>query len=85
LASSLAGRAAVGADAHHVKYTLACLRTAAADPPARRLFLAAAAHLGAWWVQHPISDDPLAGQATIQDGLTDGVTRIPGVPRRVRP
>ena len=46
---ALAGRAAVHEDAHLAKYTLACLDAAAADPAQRRLYLAAAASLGAWW------------------------------------
>jgi len=49
----LVGRAAVHHDAHLVKYTLACLAAAERDPAARRLYLAAAASLSAWWVQHP--------------------------------
>lgn len=56
---ALATRASLAHDAHHVKYTLACLRAAAADPAARRLFLAAAAYLGAWWAAHPDAADPL--------------------------
>ena len=42
-------RAALHHDAHLVKYTLACLDAAGADPDAARLFLAAAAFLSAWW------------------------------------
>jgi hypothetical protein len=45
----LASRAAVHEDAHLAKYTLACVDAMRADPEARRLFLAAAASLGAWW------------------------------------
>ncbi|MGD9705359.1 MAG: hypothetical protein AB7Q42_23580 [Acidimicrobiia bacterium] len=41
--------AATHHDAHLVKYTLACLDAAAADPSQRRLYLAAAASLVAWW------------------------------------
>jgi hypothetical protein len=40
-------------DAHVAKYTLACLDATADDPGAGRLFLAAAAHLHAWWEAHP--------------------------------
>ncbi len=43
---------AIGArheDAHVAKYTLACLDAANEDPEARRLFLAALAHLQEWW------------------------------------
>jgi hypothetical protein len=47
----LATRAAVQGDAHLVKYTLACLDAAAADPQHARLFLAAAASLSGWWAQ----------------------------------
>ena len=45
----LAARAATHEDAHLAKYTLACLDAAADDPSQRRLYLAAAAYLGAWW------------------------------------
>jgi hypothetical protein len=45
----LVGRAASHEDAHFAKYTLACLAAAARDPGARRLYLAAAASLAAWW------------------------------------
>jgi hypothetical protein len=51
--SILAARAATHEDAHLAKYTIACLTAAAADPPARPLFLAAAAYLGEWWDAHP--------------------------------
>ena len=47
----LAARAGSHDDAHVAKYTLACFDAAAADPARRRLFLAAAAYLGAWWAQ----------------------------------
>ena len=49
LVTRLATRAALHHDAHLVKYTLACLDAAHADPAAARLFLAAAAFLSAWW------------------------------------
>ncbi len=45
----LASKAAAHEDAHLAKYTLACVDAARADPDARRLFLAASAHLAAWW------------------------------------
>ena len=45
----LASRAAAHEDAHLVKYTLACFDAARDDPGASRLYLAAAAHLSAWW------------------------------------
>ncbi len=50
---ALAAHALVHRDAHLAKYTAACLRAAADDPPARDLFLAAAAFLGAWWDARP--------------------------------
>ncbi len=45
----LASRAATHEDAHLAKYTLACIDAARDDPGASRLYLAAAAHLSAWW------------------------------------
>ena len=48
----LASRAAAHEDAHLAKYTLACFDAARDDPGATRLFLAAAASLGAWWQAH---------------------------------
>lgn len=45
----LASRAAAHEDAHLAKYTLACIDAARDDPGASRLYLAAAAHLSAWW------------------------------------
>lgn len=50
---ALVDRALSAHDAHHVKYTWACLRAAIADRPARRLFLTAAAHLSEWWATNP--------------------------------
>jgi len=47
--ADLAGFGALHPDAHVAKYTLACFDAAAADPEARHLFLAAAAHLHEWW------------------------------------
>lgn len=46
---ALASRAARHEDAHLVKYTLACFDAAANDPTHRRLYLAAAASLNAFW------------------------------------
>jgi len=46
---TLIARAASHEDAHFAKYTLACLVAASRDPGARRLYLAAAASLAAWW------------------------------------
>jgi hypothetical protein len=48
----LAAMAGGHRDAHLAKYVLACFDAAAADPGGRRLFLAAAAHLAAWWREH---------------------------------
>jgi hypothetical protein len=53
IVTELATRAALHHDAHLVKYTLACFDAAAADPAERRLYLAAAASLSAWWAQFP--------------------------------
>ncbi|MEO6469771.1 MAG: hypothetical protein ABIP21_11790 [Acidimicrobiia bacterium] len=47
-------------DAHLVKYTLACVDAMAVDPPAARLYLAAAATLLAYWSAIVDPDDPLA-------------------------
>jgi hypothetical protein len=52
----LATAAAVHHDAHRVKYTLACLEAAGDDPGAAPLYLAAAAHLNAWWEAHRDDD-----------------------------
>ena len=52
---------AIHPDAHVAKYTLACLDAAEADPDARRLYVAAAAHLHAWWKPVPFPDDPILG------------------------
>lgn len=60
-ATSLATTAATAHDAHLVKYTLACLDAAAADPSHRGLYLAAADHLHRWWADHRDETDPLAG------------------------
>lgn len=56
----LATQAAIHPDAHLAKYTLACLDASNADPAAGRLYLAAAAYLGAWWAERPPVDDPLS-------------------------
>ena len=45
----LIGRAAMHEDAHLAKYTYACLAAAERDPEQRSMYLAAAAHLAAWW------------------------------------
>ncbi len=60
--TSLATSASLAHDAHRVKYTLACLDAATADPMQRRLYLAAAAFLNAWWRHHPDPSDPLDGE-----------------------
>jgi hypothetical protein len=49
LTTALATHAALHPDAHLAKYTLACFDAAERDADAAPLFLAAAAHLGAWW------------------------------------
>jgi hypothetical protein len=49
----LVARAARHEDAHLAKYTLACLAAAERDVGARRIYLAAAASLAAWWATHP--------------------------------
>jgi hypothetical protein len=49
IVADVATAAAVHHDAHLVKYTLACLDAAAADPAEERLYLSAAASLVAWW------------------------------------
>jgi hypothetical protein len=41
--------AAAHADAHLVKYTMACLSACDRDPDASPLYFAAAAYLAAWW------------------------------------
>jgi len=64
----LATRAAVAHDAHHVKYTLACIRAAAGDPGGTRLFLAAAAYLAAWWAGHGDGNDPFTAGALRPQG-----------------
>jgi hypothetical protein len=47
--TQLIERAAVHADVHLAKYTMACLIAADRDPGESPLYLAAAAYLGAWW------------------------------------
>jgi len=58
--TELIARAATAHDAHHVKYTLACLDAARDDPAAERLFRSACAYLAAWWAASPDRTDPLA-------------------------
>ncbi|MEP6625296.1 MAG: hypothetical protein ABJC79_12695, partial [Acidimicrobiia bacterium] len=60
LRTELATRASARRDAHVVKYVLACLDQAAADPEAERLYLAAAAALLGHWEPIHEADDPLA-------------------------
>ncbi len=61
LTTALATSASMHRDAHLAKYTLACLDAMAYDPSQRRLYLAAAATLGAWWAQQGADPgDPLA-------------------------
>jgi hypothetical protein len=61
LRARLASRAAAHHDAHLAKYTLACFDAAHSDPDAEPLYLAAAAHLSAWWAVHDQEDEQLAG------------------------
>jgi hypothetical protein len=49
IVGQLVDHAAPHHDAHLAKYTLACLDAARTDPGAAHVFLAAAAHLAAWW------------------------------------
>jgi len=51
--TDLATFAALHHDAHLVKYTLACIHAAEADPAWAGTYLEAAAHLADWWWQHP--------------------------------
>ncbi len=53
LTAVLVNRAAVHADAHLVKYTLACLDAAAFDGEQRRLYFAAMAFLNTLWLLNP--------------------------------
>jgi len=62
--TTLATSAALAHDAHRVKYTLACLDAAAADRSHMPLYLAAAAYLNAWWIQHPDRSDPMIDELT---------------------
>ena len=68
VATRLTTLASLGRDAHRVKYTLACLDAAAADPGGRPLYLAAAAYLCAWWEAHPALD---------AEGVADGTATSP--------
>jgi hypothetical protein len=49
--ASIAGFAILHQDAHLVKYTLACLHAADADPAWRSMYLRAAVYLANWWRQ----------------------------------
>ena len=61
LVSTLASRASAAHDAHLVKYTLACIDAASADPAAADLYLSAAAYLCGWWAVHDDPGDPFIG------------------------
>ena len=63
IVTRLATFAVCAHDAHRAKYPLACLDAAFADRTTAPLYLAAAAYLNAWWVQHPDRTDPLSDQA----------------------
>lgn len=56
---TMAAYAAGHRDAHLAKYTVACLDATRDDPGAGRLYLAAAAHLGAWWRQRGTDTAPI--------------------------
>ncbi|HMK11568.1 MAG TPA: hypothetical protein VK461_08315 [Acidimicrobiales bacterium] len=60
LRTTLATRASVHHDAHLVKYTLACLDAADAHRADARLYLAAAARLHGWWVEHDLTTAAVA-------------------------
>ena len=51
--ADLATNASRHFDAHLVKYTLACLDAAAADPEMDHLYMAAASRLSSWWDTQP--------------------------------
>jgi hypothetical protein len=55
LRTQLIEGAAAHADAHLVKYTMACLMACDRDPDESPLYLAAAAYLGAWWGRSVVS------------------------------
>jgi hypothetical protein len=57
--TTLATRAALHPDAHLAKYTVACLDAARVDPAMATTYLAAAAHLSAWWASTPVEHDPI--------------------------
>ena len=59
LRTELATRGSAHRDAHVVKYTLACLDQAVADPEAERLYLSAAAALLGYWTPIRDTEDPL--------------------------
>jgi hypothetical protein len=65
--AQLAASASAHEDAHLAKYTLACMDAACSDRAAALLYRSAAAHLGAWWRDHPGSSfapDRLARSAS---------------------
>lgn len=66
--TSLATHAAIHPDAHLAKYTVACLEASRYDPEMASTYLAAAAHLSGWWIDHPVSDDPILDVATAGAG-----------------
>jgi hypothetical protein len=70
LVDKLVAFGAVHPDAHVAKYTLAGLDAAAADPEAERLYLAAVAHLHAWWRAAPPADDPILENHLAMEGAS---------------
>jgi hypothetical protein len=60
IVSLLATRASRHHDAHLVKYTLACLDSAYAQPDDARLYLSAAASLHGWWTAHDLTTTAVA-------------------------
>jgi hypothetical protein len=70
--SELVSFGAVHPDAHVAKYTLAALDAADADPEAARLYLAAIAHLHAWWRASPPAGDAILEAYTAHEKTVTG-------------
>ena len=66
--AELVGFGAVHPDAHVTKYTLAGLDAAATDPEQARLYIAAVAHLQAWWRAQPVVDDRILDAHLASEG-----------------
>ena len=74
-------------DAHHVKYTLACVRavTATRQPYAASwLLLGCYGVCAAWWAANPDAYDPLTGQAIGPNGVESASPPAPGVRERAQ-